>query len=78
MLAWVEAPGRSATVIRDRSTPAAAASAIERLVRQIDGVPAEAIGPEARLSSDLGIDSLGRVELLGMVEEDARRVHRRR
>ena len=39
-------------------------------MRQIDGVPAEAIGPEARLSSDLGIDSLGRVELLGMVEED--------
>ena len=69
VLAWVESQG-AAPPSSTSSTSAAAANAIERLVRQIDGVPAEAIGPEARLSSDLGIDSLGRVELLGMVEED--------
>ena len=31
---------------------------------------ADAVVPEARLSSDLGIDSLGRVELLSLVEEE--------
>ena len=39
-------------------------------MRQLDGVPADAIVPEARLSTDLGIDSLGRVELLSLVEEE--------
>jgi long-chain acyl-CoA synthetase len=48
---------------------AAAGSAIERLVAQLEGVRADAIGPDARLSADLGIDSLGRVELLSLVEE---------
>ncbi|MGH2455760.1 MAG: AMP-binding protein [Candidatus Limnocylindria bacterium] len=43
---------------------------VERLVAQLDGVPAGAIRAEARLSSDLGIDSLGRVELLSLVEEE--------
>jgi long-chain acyl-CoA synthetase len=49
--------------------PAAAGSAIARLVAQLDGVKADAISPGARFSTDLGIDSLGRVELLGMDEE---------
>ena len=39
-------------------------------MRQLEGVPADAVVPEARLSTDLGIDSLGRVELLSLVEEE--------
>lgn len=49
---------------------AAAATAVERLAGQLEGVAADAIRPEARLSSDLGIDSLGRVELLSLIEEE--------
>ena len=43
---------------------------VERLAAQLDGVNGDAISPDARLSSDLGIDSLGRVELLSLVEEE--------
>jgi long-chain acyl-CoA synthetase len=43
---------------------------VERLAAQLDGVEADAVRPDARLSADLGIDSLGRVELLSLVEEE--------
>jgi long-chain acyl-CoA synthetase len=43
---------------------------VERLAAQLDGVEADAVRPEARLSADLGIDSLGRVELLSLIEEE--------
>jgi long-chain acyl-CoA synthetase len=45
-------------------------TAVERLAAQLDGVDREAIRPGARLSSDLNIDSLGRVELLTLIEEE--------
>ena len=67
MAAQGEAPAPSGT---DAAPAAAAGSAIERLVGQLDGVRTDAIGPDARLSADLGIDSLGRVELLSLVEEE--------
>ena len=37
---------------------------------QIDGVPLNLVAPDARLSTDLNIDSLGRVELLSLIEEE--------
>jgi len=43
---------------------------IERVVGRLDTVDPAAIRPEARLSSDLALDSLGRVELLGLIEEE--------
>jgi long-chain acyl-CoA synthetase len=43
---------------------------IERVVARLDMVDPAAIRPEARLSSDLGLDSLGRVELLSLIEEE--------
>jgi long-chain acyl-CoA synthetase len=70
VLAWIEARGQAAPPSSASATALAAAGAVERLVRQIDGVPPDAVGPDARLSSDLGIDSLGRVELLSLVEEE--------
>ncbi len=45
----------------------------ERLVDLIAGIgrlPATAVTPNARLSSDLNLDSLQRVELLGVIEEE--------
>ncbi len=52
--------------------PAASASLsdVERLVAEIARLPADAIRKQSRLSSDLGLDSLGRVELLGVIEEE--------
>jgi long-chain acyl-CoA synthetase len=71
VLRWVEAGEADAPPPSSLSpTAAAAASGVERLVRQLDGVPLERVTAEARLSSDLGIDSLGRVELLSLVEEE--------
>ena len=45
-------------------------SPIERLVSRMEGIDPAAVRPDARLSSDLGLDSLGRVELLSMIEEE--------
>jgi long-chain acyl-CoA synthetase len=74
LLDWLHEHGTSTTATA--APPAAALagtppqSAIERLVSRIDGIDPTAVRPEARLSSDLGLDSLGRVELLSMIEED--------
>ncbi|MGH2451132.1 MAG: AMP-binding protein [Candidatus Limnocylindria bacterium] len=45
-----------------------ATSDVQRLVAQL--APAGSVRPEARLSADLGLDSLARVELLGIIEEE--------
>lgn len=52
---------------------AAAVEGIDGLIGLVAGVaslPPDAVSPSSRLSSDLGLDSLGRVELLGVVEEE--------
>lgn len=68
---WVEAGQADAPPPSSVSpTAIAAATGVERLVRQLDGIPSERIAADARLSSDLGIDSLGRVELLSLIEEE--------
>ncbi|MEP6468631.1 MAG: AMP-binding protein, partial [Chloroflexota bacterium] len=70
IVAWIQAAAEdTAPPSGTDAAAAAASSAIERLVAQLEGVRADAIGPDARLSADLGIDSLGRVELLSLVEE---------
>ena len=51
----------------------AAADGIDGIVGIVAGVaslPPDAVTPGSRLSSDLGLDSLGRVELLGVIEEE--------
>ena len=45
-------------------------SEVEALVAQVAHAEPLAVRPEARLSADLGLDSLGRVELLGVIEEE--------
>lgn len=48
-------------------TPARALSDVERLVSQVAEVPDVRVVAEAQLSADLGLDSLQRVELLGLI-----------
>jgi long-chain acyl-CoA synthetase len=43
---------------------------VERVITQVTNVPAAAVHPGATLSADLGLDSLGRVDLLGAIEEE--------
>jgi long-chain acyl-CoA synthetase len=61
----------------DRAAEAVAAESaerelttVEKLVTQVANVPPAAVRPEAQLSADLGMDSLARVELLGVIEEE--------
>jgi len=71
ILAWIEKKAADEPPPSSLSATAAAAiGAVARLVGQLEGVPKHAIGPDARLSSDLNIDSLGRVELLSLIEEE--------
>ena len=52
------------------AAPAREVTDVERIVAQVAGVPADVVRPGAQLSADLGLDSLGRVELLGVIEEE--------
>ena len=71
ILAWIRAQKADAPPPSSLSATAAAAlGAVERLVAQLEGVPRDMVDPNARLSTDLGIDSLGRVELLSLIEEE--------
>jgi long-chain acyl-CoA synthetase len=45
-------------------------SEVEKLIAQAANVPAAAVHPGATLSADLGLDSLGRIDLLGAIEEE--------
>jgi long-chain acyl-CoA synthetase len=45
-------------------------SEVEKLIVNAANVPAAAVHPGATLSADLGLDSLGRVDLLGAIEEE--------
>ena len=45
-------------------------SEIESLVARVANVPPDRVWPEAQLSADVGLDSLGRVDLLGVIEEE--------
>jgi long-chain acyl-CoA synthetase len=51
-------------------TPSAGVGGLIGLVASISSLPIGAITTESRLSSDLGLDSLARVELLGVIEEE--------
>ena len=43
---------------------------VEALIAQVANVPPAIVRPEAQLSADLGMDSLARVDLLGVIEEE--------
>ncbi len=62
------APARPAT--KPVRAGEAAAGGLIGLVASVANLPAESVSPASRLSSDLGMDSLARVELLGVIEEE--------
>ena len=43
---------------------------VERVISQVANLPPASVHPSATLSADLGLDSLGRVDLLGAIEEE--------
>ena len=59
-----DAPARPAAIAARELTE------IEGLVARTANVPPERVWPEAQLSADIGLDSLGRVDLLGVIEEE--------
>jgi long-chain acyl-CoA synthetase len=64
------AAARSPAADRSPPTGDVPVSALQALVASVADLQPAAIGPDARLSADLGMDSLARVELLGMIEEE--------
>ena len=70
IVAWLGDTAAAAPVAAASGPAADGLDAVARLAAQLDGVTRDAIRPEARLSSDLNIDSLGRVELLTLIEEE--------
>jgi long-chain acyl-CoA synthetase len=50
--------------------PAVAASGVAALVASVANLPIASVQPESSLSSDLNLDSLARVELLSVIEEE--------
>jgi len=51
------------------STPSSQ-SPVEKLISRMPGIDPSKVRSDARLSSDLGFDSLGRVELMTLIEEE--------
>jgi long-chain acyl-CoA synthetase len=43
---------------------------VERIIAQVANVAPSMLRPEAQLSADLGLDSLGRLDVLGVIEEE--------
>jgi long-chain acyl-CoA synthetase len=43
---------------------------LRQMIAATAGLPLDSVGANSRLSSDLGLDSLARVELLGVIEEE--------
>lgn len=62
--------GRDEPAPRPASAVARELSEVERLVAQVANVTGDRIFPDAQLSADIGLDSLGRVDLLGVIEEE--------
>ena len=46
------------------------AASVEALVASVANVPISSVQPDSRLSTDLNMDSLARIELLGVIEEE--------
>lgn len=54
----------------EQHAPAVAVDDVTRLAAQAAKLPVAAVHEDSRLSTDLGLDSLARIELLGMIEEE--------
>src|SRR5262249_54212688 len=67
----VLAMGRGTTEpVVTASGPSRVLTDVERIVAQVANVPPDRVVPTAQLSQDIGLDSLGRVDLVGVIEEE--------
>ena len=64
------AEGARASTAPAPSVAAGGIDGLRALVAASASLPLERVTPDARLSSDVGLDSLARVELLGVIEEE--------
>ena len=65
-----EPAGEAARVPQPNAATATGTDGLIGLVAGVANVPPTSVNPGSRLSSDLGMDSLARVELLGVIEEE--------
>jgi len=70
VIARILTMGKDEPAARPASAALRELTEVERLVAQTANVPAERVFPDAQLSGDIGLDSLGRVDLLGVIEEE--------
>src|SRR6266850_2350292 len=66
----VLAMGKSEAPTRPAAAAVKELTEIERLVARTANVADDRVWPAAQLSADVGLDSLGRVDLLGVIEEE--------
>ena len=64
------APATSSADGANAPPAAAAVATVAGLVAQVAQVPSAQVAPGSRLETDLGLDSLGRIELLSVIEEE--------
>jgi long-chain acyl-CoA synthetase len=64
------AMGKDEPVARPAAAATRELSEVERLIAQVADIAPDRIRPDAQLSQDLGLDSLARVDLLGVIEEE--------
>jgi long-chain acyl-CoA synthetase len=62
--------GASSTSGSQPSRASNAVATVPELVAQVAQVPLAQVAPSSRLEADLGLDSLGRIELLSVIEEE--------
>lgn len=71
-LAEMESGAPTTTRAASEATTASplAAATVEGLVASVANLPIASVQPDSRLSTDLNMDSLARIELLGVIEEE--------
>jgi long-chain acyl-CoA synthetase len=66
----VASQSSESAAVAPKAAPSTQIDPLFQLVGQVAQVPLTAVQPEKTFGSDLGLDSLGRVELLSMVEQE--------
>jgi long-chain acyl-CoA synthetase len=69
-LAELESGVAAARGAAGAATSPLGASSLEALVASVANLPIASVQPDSRLSTDLNMDSLARIELLGVIEEE--------
>ena len=66
----IQAMGKGESPVRPPTAEVRELTPVEKLVAQVANTSAEHVWPGAQLSGDLALDSLGRIDLLSVIEEE--------